>query len=187
MLSNIFYKYQSLIIFSLILCLSGCETILPLQFDSEKRLAITSIGSCDSTFCVKLNSSIGAGDMFFSFLDRDLKVLSTSSELSIPNAKVTLTINNSNTITLQYDTHSNKYISDYIVREGDILSVDAVCDGYQDTHAEVSIPNKPRIDVLDITEVYSPPPFIIDESGMYEDHCNLPHKSVQLCHVKLNT
>lgn len=154
----------SIIVVAFTLLISSCETILPFRNNNLELISITSIASSDSILYAKVTRTVGVDHTIFSSLEKQFN--DTTSYLALPDAKVELIINHSDSIILQYDKDKHRYKCNYIVHQGDHLALNVECEGFGGSSAEIIVPTQKEIEIVDCTKEFSKKPVIIGDDFM---------------------
>lgn len=114
----------------------------------------------------KITQTMGVEHTMFSFVDKQFN--DTTSYLVLPYAHAKLTINNTDSVIFQYDNVTRRYKCNYVVQQGDRLSLNVKCYGFNESETEVVIPTKNEIEIIDYSKEYSKRPIIIDDDIVYD-------------------
>ena len=155
-----------LLLLLLVSLASSCEQTLPFvdEIPQSSSIVINALASADTLFTVTVSSARSLDRMPYvssdEFWERD--VVDTAS-VHIPDymcyddAVVAATVNGTRRVSFRYDGVSRSYLSDYVPKEGDRISVEVSReeDGQTETaHAETTVPRRPSIEVLDHVILY---------------------------------
>lgn len=145
---------------------SSCEVNID-KIDSslyQDSFVLNSIASTDTNLRVSLSKSylfshlpLLSASSFYKYETQlypyDEKFYKSNAIVSY--ARVTATINNSQTIILDYNPESCEYESDYFPKEGDSIELEAESDSFYVAKAVTKIPDKTLFRVDEYSKIYS--------------------------------
>lgn len=128
-----------------LLLLCGCETNLPFSQPDDEQININAVAVTGQELRVHVSRTlpISEGPNFYfldygSFCEEINKFY--KSDMAIVNARVTLTVNGSQSVPMTYDADSLCYRCSYVPQAGDRLGLTVSAEGYETATASTVVP-----------------------------------------------